>query len=48
MDIREFVCEIFMFYESTQDRNQVRCLVSAVLNLRALVPQVYLGYLFQV
>jgi beta-xylosidase len=48
MDIRELDCEVLMLSESTQDRNQVRCLLSAVLNLRALVPQVYLGYLFQV
>jgi len=40
--------EVLMCFEPAQDRNQVRCLVSVVLNLWALVPHVYLGYLFQV
>jgi hypothetical protein len=46
MDISELECEVLMCFESAQERNQVCCLVSAVLNLRALVPPVYLGYLF--
>jgi len=48
MVIIKLDCEVLMCFEPAQDRNQVRCSVSVVLNLRALVPQVYLDYLFQV